>query len=199
MLILCGNPVCARAIRVPVGVVAVRCPKCSTINKVPVVDPIPASSLSPVSDECKDESVGWLIVHDELTQPQSPFPLRLGRNLIGRYSEQANQLAEVRIQTSDRSMSRQHCIIEVRQSGPRFEYLLYDVPSRKNPTCVNATVVLQAADQILLQDGDNLQLGCTSIRLKTAVRNASPQEVAARVQQTEYTAKIDLADLQGLR
>ncbi|WP_128548697.1 FHA domain-containing protein [Larkinella soli] len=193
MLILCGNSTCKAPIRVPEGVVAaVRCPKCGAINKISVPS-VPAPQPLPLPDpSAPKEPVGWLIVHDDTAPSQSAQPLWLGRNIIGRFSDQTDKKADVQIRTDDRSMSRQHCIIYVQIQNGLHQYILSDVPSRKNPTCVNAKVILQPSDQIYLSDGDNIQMGRTSVRLKTILQSRSPQQAAESLRGVEFTEKISI-------
>ncbi len=93
-------------------------------------------------------------------------------------------------------MSRQHCIVEVQMHNGMYQYILSDVPSRKNPTCINANVILQPADQIYLRDSDNIQMGRTSVRLKTLERSRSPQQAADSLQGAEFTEKISISHFQ---
>lgn len=195
MLILCGNTTCKAPIRVPEGVAAVRCPKCGSINKISVPSappPLPVPVLSPAGP---NEPVGWLVVHDEKAPNQPPQPLSLGPNIIGRYSQQVDKQADVQIKTEDRSMSRQHCVVRVQAHNGSYQYILSDIPSRKNPTCVNAKVILQPADQIYLRDGDNIQMGRTSVRLKTLEQSHSPQQAVDSLRGAEFTEKISISNL----
>lgn len=195
MLILCGNTTCKAPIRVPEGVAAVRCPKCGSINKINVPSAAPPPSAPAPGPATSNEPVGWLVVHDERAPNQPAQPLSLGPNIIGRYSEQVDKQADVQIRTEDRSMSRQHCVVRVQAHSGSYQYILSDVPSRKNPTCVNANVILQPADQIYLHDGDNIQMGRTSIRLKTREQSQSPQQAADSLRGVEFTEKISISHL----
>ena len=112
------------------------------------------------------EQTGWLIIHDEYTESYT-FELRKGINRIGRDSDSTPRDVNIRIKSSDKYMSRHHCDIQVRwQNGKNcFEYLLADKNS-SNGTFVNAGKRLVPDREVLINDGDTVQVGRTKLVLK---------------------------------
>lgn len=90
------------------------------------------------------------------------YTLRQGTNTIGRKADSSP--ATVQIVTDDRYMSRNHAIIEVQQSANKTVHLLKN-GANKNPSYLNGTLIA-AGDQLVLNNGDRLQLGKTTLTFK---------------------------------
>jgi len=141
----------------------IRCPKCRTINEIPLSILNQIQESVSVNDK---EEVGWIVVHDENTHTQT-YPLFIGRNTIGRKS--ISKPCDIMIETNDRYMSRNHCIIEVlKNSRSQYDYIVYEVDAT-NGTFINASIKKKLAkqDQIYLKDGNTIQMGHTKVVLKT--------------------------------
>lgn len=92
----------------------------------------------------------------------STYQLRLGINTIGRKAASSN--ASVQINVDDRYMSRNHAVIEVKNVGGQTLHIFRN-GANKNPSYINGTLV-DATDQIILNNNDRIKLGMTEIRFK---------------------------------
>ena len=144
----------------------------------------------------REDEIGWLIIHDEHTETYT-FDLRKGINRIGRHSETTDQDVNIRIKTQDRYMSRHHCDIEVRWESGRnvYEYVLSDKayqrkPASSNGTFVNAGRRLSIRDEILLKDGDTVQVGRTKLVLKLPSAVSNLQEAESWVRESDFFKTI---------
>lgn len=88
------------------------------------------------------------------------YNLEIGRNTIGRKAKTSS--ADVQLDTPDLYMSRQHAIINVRRlpDGSIKSDIAND--QNKNATRVNGMELL-ASDEIVLNDGDRIQMGDTTV------------------------------------
>lgn len=217
MVVQCINEACRASLRLPANAaaagkpVSLRCPKCGTVSRVtpttaavtpvappvtpaaPVANPAPVPVRTVILNErppvAPDAPIGWLVVHDENTAPQT-FTLREGRNVVGRLSE--SKPADVMIATHDPYMSRHHSVIEVTRSPQGvYQYLISDCGST-NGTFINADPNrrLSSYDQIYLQDGDTIQMGRTKVVLKTGWSVVTPTQVGRVVAQRGYLQTI---------
>ena len=187
----------------------IRCPVCQTINMVSqlqkqldVTQPVlqektqvhqqPIMPVLPKNNQITgkhSDEMGWLIVHDEVT-PEQTLPIKMGKNIIGRASE--SKPADVPIRTQDSYMSRNHCVIEViRQPNGKIEYLLYDIGST-NGTFINGDKKsrLRPNMQVLLRDGDTLQIGRTKVVFKTVQQSINEAQARQTVLLSPYTPTI---------
>lgn len=85
-----------------------------------------------------------------------------GINTIGRKA--SSSTATVQIVTDDRTMSRSHAVVEVRNAGGRIIRLLKN-GANKNPSTLNGTLIGQQ-DQFILNDGDRIKMGETELTFK---------------------------------
>lgn len=196
MIIKCSN--CQTGLRLDesklkAGSYNIKCPKCSSVNQaiIPAKEPEAVVPNLGISTEANPKEVGWLIVHDENTESQV-FPLKLGKNIVGRWSE--SKPCDVMIETEDRRMSRNHSVVEVlkRPTG-QYDYLIYDFGSA-NGTFINADANkrLTEHDQVFLRDGDTIQMGRTKMVLKTikVVANAASASQEVKKQGHKQTIAI---------
>ena len=99
------------------------------------------------------------------------LPLRLGDNVIGRKNKDTDGV-DVPIVTSDPSMGRKHCVINVRQdAGGRFIYTLRDFPSLTG-TFIRNTLVGKK-ERVRIDGGEIVTIGATTFIL----RSANPDEM----------------------
>ncbi len=90
------------------------------------------------------------------------YQLCMGINTVGRQA--SSSTATVQIVTNDRTMSRSHAIIEVRNAGGKTVHILRN-GTNKNPSYLNGTVIgLQ--DQLVLNNGDRILMGSTELTFK---------------------------------
>lgn len=102
-------------------------------------------------------SVGMLIDNKGAT-----YQLCIGINTIGRKAVSSS--ASVQIATDDRTMSRSHAIIEVRNAGGQTLHILRN-GANKNPSYLNGSVIGQK-DQLILNNGDRIKMGNTELTFK---------------------------------
>lgn len=170
----------------------IQCPRCKNINQLPatlIFKPKFKETKVSIDTAHLPKELGWIVVHDENTYAQT-YPLKLGRNIVGRSSE--SKPCDVMIETEDGYMSRHHSIIEVvYREGGQLLYLISDVSST-NGTFINASVSkrLNEYDQIYLSDGDTIQMGRTKMVLKTLKTVPDAQNAAEKVGKTDYNKTI---------
>ncbi|MEO6282959.1 MAG: FHA domain-containing protein [Dyadobacter sp.] len=172
-------------------------------NPRPVVNPGMQSSRTSGTDQDNAKStsgktdVGWLVVHDE-NAPLQTYPLKIGRQIIGRHNSATP--CDIMIITQDVFMSRNHCILEVKpvRSGG-YDYLVSDrkmsngVPQNMstNGTFVNAFEKgLQPNDVVYLNDSDTIQLGQTKMVIKTIRTVANSDDATRLVKDSEYSPTV---------
>ena len=94
------------------------------------------------------------------------YELKEGRNSVGRSSSKHE--AQIELQTDDRSVSRQHCLLEaVRLSSGRVKVIISDLRTAdkiaQKPTLVYDEP-LAAEDRLVLMDGDTIEMGDQTLR-----------------------------------
>ena len=99
-----------------------------------------------------------------MSRPQV-LPLHEGDNVIGRHS--VGTQVDVPIETSDMSMDRRHCIINVRRNklGETL-YTLRDAPSLTGTFLNNE--ILGDKDRVRIEDGAIVTIGATTFILRAA-------------------------------
>lgn len=90
------------------------------------------------------------------------YQLRFGINTIGRKANSST--ATVQIDTSDRTMSRSHAVIEVRNAGGQAIHILKN-GANKNPSYHKGSLI-GPADQMILNNGDLVKFGNTELTYK---------------------------------
>lgn len=90
------------------------------------------------------------------------YKLCLGINTIGRKASTSS--ATVQIDTTDRTMSRSHAVIEVRNAGGQMVHILKN-GANKNPSYHKGSLV-GASDQMILNNGDKVKFGSTELIFK---------------------------------
>lgn len=111
-----------------------------------------------VAEEPKKVVIGCL-----LDSNGKPYNLAEGNNTIGRKASQCN--SSVKIETEDRYMSRNsHAVIDVSVNGQKVVHVIKN-GANKNPSYVN-DVLIGAADELVLNNGDVIKLGETKLTFK---------------------------------
>lgn len=90
------------------------------------------------------------------------YHLQMGVNTVGRKA--ASSTASVQIATDNRTMSRNHAIIEVCNTGERIISILRN-GANKNPSYLNGVLIGQQ-DQFVLNNGDHIIMGGTELTFK---------------------------------
>ena len=165
-------------------------------KKQPKKEPAPPPQKAQRTPSESQDTIGWLVIHDEYTDTYT-FNLRTGINRIGRDSDSTARDVNIRIQTKDQYMSRHHCDIEVRwQNGKNtHEYVLSDKAyqgkkASSNGTFLNAGNRISAWDEILLKDGDTVQVGRTKLVLKLPSAVGSSRDAESQVKDMDYFKTI---------
>jgi hypothetical protein len=152
--------------KIPKGINSFKCPQCKY--------DIPLSSLAAIKKEQRaaDETdtvvfqsakagYGKLTVLSNAGTKEQVFHLQEGHFIAGRKSSVSE--ADIRIETEDKMMSRNHARIDVRKdSQGGLMHCLSDNQS-KNRTMYNG-VFLDEGEEVVLQDNDEIKLGNTLLR-----------------------------------
>lgn len=111
--------------------------------------------------ECK---FGTITIIENVFGYKQIFPLQEGDNIIGRRC--TGTVIHIPIETSDRSMDRRHCVINVKQDNKRggFIHTLRDNPSLTGTFLQNE--LLGDKDRITLEDGAIVTIGATTFIFK---------------------------------
>lgn len=141
----------------------VTCPNCKTRNKFSLfkrVSPVP-SPAEDCSTEIRTVSKDTL---GALFDPSAcrNYPLKEGRNLIGRMTHNTPSKASVAIATDNRRMSRSHLFIDVIKGADGRYHAYASNASNQNETLING-VVLAGEDKISLKHQDKLSLSGTEL------------------------------------
>ena len=150
--------------KIPLGLTSFKCPKCKGA--------IPISLLSAGNREGNNDpdtilihplktDIGRLTVLPDENTPEQHLSLHEGTLIIGRKSNASK--ASLPIQTGDRTMSREHAVIEViKAEKGGYKHYLSDNNS-KNHTLYNNNY-LGDGEVVVLNDNDEIILGHTVIR-----------------------------------
>lgn len=148
--------------KIPLGLASFKCPNCKKS--------IPVSLISAQRNADEAETVivhsgvrhpGRLTVKPDANTAEQYFPLGEGEYVIGRKSPSSG--ANIKIETADRSMSREHIRIEVRKDGHGgYKHYLSDNNS-KNHTLYNSNY-LETGEKVVLNDNDEIMIGHTILR-----------------------------------
>jgi len=140
----CGN--CRRQFRVKIGTNALT----STRKD------------SALSKEVNDIGFGSIEVIENVFAYRQSYALREGDNVIGRYNPGDD--ITIPIDTTDRSMDRRHCVINVRKEpSGETRYTLRDFPSLTGTFLSNR--ILSDREQATIEDGAVITIGATTLIL----------------------------------
>ena len=150
--------------KIPRGIDTFKCPKCK--HDIPLSfidnkrDNLKGESSTVVFQQSKVEDGRLTVFPNENTKEQI-FHLREGHYIMGRKTVASN--ADIRIETADKMMSRNHARIEVKKDAKRgLIHCLTDNQS-KNRTMYNGTF-LDEGEEVVLQDNDEIRIGNTLLR-----------------------------------
>lgn len=91
------------------------------------------------------------------------YPLEEGQNVVGRKANTST--ATVQIETDDRYMSRQHCVVTVTTLPDGTKKVVLCNDQNKNATTIDG-VPIEKGDQIRLTDGNGITMGRTTVTFK---------------------------------
>lgn len=111
----------------------------------------------------KQNTLGCLIVVENVFGFKQILSLHEGDNVIGRRCKGTD--IDAPIETSDMSMDRRHCIINVkRDKQGKIIYTLRDNPSVTGTFLMNE--ILGDRDRVCIEDGAVITIGATSLILR---------------------------------
>lgn len=145
----------------------------------------------------KNNSPGWLIIHTKGHIP-TEFELRVGTNHFGRLVDESKDVLAVYIADDDDPyVSRFHGKIEVFEQNEGFIFILTDndenplKKASKNGTYHNGNPNrLGKDDFIILKDSDAIQIGRTTLRLKTREKAKSLIQAVTQIIALDYEKSI---------
>ena len=115
-------------------------------------------------DDCKDNTIGSIVVIENVFHYKQVLPLQMGDNVIGRYMKGSG--VNTPIETNDPSIDITHCVINVsRDKHGKLKYILRDGPSYTG-TFVDKEI-LGNRERRVIHNGSLFTIGATSIILKT--------------------------------
>ena len=113
------------------------------------------------------DTFGYITVIENSFGFKQIFPLREGDNIIGRRC--IGNTIQVPIETSDMSMDRFHCIINVKRNKQGdLIYTLRDAPSLTGTFLNNE--LLEDKDRIRIEEGAIITIGATTFILHTSAK-----------------------------
>ena len=148
--------------KIPAHLTSFKCPKCKAQIPVSLIHACQATEESEtVLVQPGREVLGSLLIHENPDTPQQEILLYEGSQIIGRKSNADASTSG--IQTTDRSMSRAHILIEVKKDAKGYyKHYLSDNNSKNNTLFNNK--YLDKQEVVVLQDGDEIVIGHTLIR-----------------------------------
>ena len=183
----CDNQLTFDDTKYPEGkVLAFVCPQCGAQFKIKLGRKLVKNDLGKeVEVKEPDFSCGHITVIENAFAFKQELPLVLGDNVVGRRNKDTDGV-DVPIVTSDPSMGRKHCVINVKQdangrfiytgkhcvinvkqdANGRFIYTVRDFPSLTGTFIQNELVGKK--EQVRVGDGAIITLGATTIILRSA-------------------------------
>lgn len=164
----CDNQLTFDDTKYPEGkVLAFVCPQCGAQFKIKLGRKLVKNDLGKeVEVKEPDFSCGHITVIENAFAFKQELPLVLGDNVVGRRNKDTDGV-DVPIVTSDPSMGRKHCVINVKQdANGRFIYMVRDFPSLTGTFIQN--VLVGKKEQVRVGDGAIITLGATTIILRSA-------------------------------
>ena len=115
-------------------------------------------------DEIQTEDFGHVVVIENTFCYKQVIPLSEGDNLLGRYNK--GTVISHPIETSDPSMDRRHCIINVKKDySGSLTYTIRDNQSVTGTFVMNR--ILGNRERLRIEDGAIITLGATTLILHT--------------------------------
>lgn len=115
-------------------------------------------------EEVETEDLGYLTIVENRFCFKQTLPLQEGDNLIGRYNK--GTVVTLPIETSDPSMDRRHCIVNVKRGyGDEIIYTIRDNQSVTGTFVMNR--ILGNRERLRIEAGAIITLGATTLILHT--------------------------------
>ncbi|WP_102408279.1 FHA domain-containing protein [Parabacteroides bouchesdurhonensis] len=161
----CDNQLSFDETKYPEGkIIAFVCPQCGSQFKVKLGRKTVRTKTGE-EEEVKepDFSCGYISVIENGFAFKQDLPLVMGDNVIGRRNKDTDGV-DVPIITSDPSMGRKHCVINVKEDKQgRLIYTLRDFPSLTGTFL--RSVILGKKEQARIEDGAVVTIGATTFIL----------------------------------
>ena len=123
----------------------------------------PCAHKEILDEQANKEDFGSIVVVENVFGYKQVLPLMEGDNLIGRRSKGTE--VDIPIETSDPSMDRRHCIINVKRNKQgEVIYTLRDNDSITGTFLMNE--ILGNKDRIRIEEGAIITLGATTLILR---------------------------------
>ncbi len=117
------------------------------------------------TEDLETEDFGHIVVIENTFCYKQVIPLHEGDNMFGRYNK--GTVISNPIETSDPSMDRRHCIINVKRGySGELTYTIRDNQSVTGTFVMNR--ILGNKERLLVEDGAIITLGATTLILHTA-------------------------------
>ncbi|MFI3295392.1 MAG: FHA domain-containing protein [Rikenellaceae bacterium] len=128
---------------------SINCPVCKTTNKYQAYRSLEEKAAPDKSKE--QNQIGQL----QLLNTEFIYQLKEGLNVIGRKAK--TSMANIQIDSSDRTMSRSHVIVDVcRFTNNHLHYISNS--NNTNPTFING-ILIEAGDKMVLKGGEIIKMG----------------------------------------
>jgi len=150
--------------KIPKGIESFKCPKCKHEVQMSFLEKKRehrTEETNTVVFQPSKTGRGKLTVFENENTKEQIFHLQEGHFIIGRKASVSN--ANIRIETGDKMMSRNHFRIEVKKdSQGSLIHCLSDYQS-KNKTLYNGKS-LEEGEEVVLRDNDEIKIGHTLLR-----------------------------------
>ena len=118
-----------------------------------------------LDEQANNEDFGSIVAVENVFGYKQVLPLKEGDNLIGRRSKGTD--VDTSIETSDPSMDRRHCVINVKRNKQgELIYTLRDNQSITGTFLLND--ILGDKDRVRIEEGAIITIGATTLILRTA-------------------------------
>lgn len=118
-----------------------------------------------LDEQANKKDFGSIVIIENVFGYKQVLPLSEGDNIIGRRNKGSN--INIPIETSDPSMDRSHCIINVKYDKQgKLVYTLRDNDSNTGTFLMSK--ILGNKDRVRIEDGAIITLGATTLILRTA-------------------------------
>ena len=176
----CDNQLSFDETKYPEGkVLAFVCPRCGAQFKIKLgLKRVKTADGGEKEVKEADFSCGYITVIENTFAYKQELPLKLGDNVIGRRNKDTEGV-DVEIITSDPSMGRKHCVLNVKRNADgTLIYTVRDFPSLTG-TFVGS-VLVGKKEQVRLEDEAIVTLGATTFILHAGKWVGDQQSVRER-------------------
>lgn len=146
-------------------IVPFSCPECGHKFRIKILATLPSDSAQTSGEEEGQMPFGYISIVENKFCYKQIFPLQEGDNVIGRSNKDTDGV-DIAITTTDPSMGRKHCVINVnRNKQGKLIYTLRDFPSLTGTFL--GSVILEDKDRIRIEDAAVVTIGATTFILHT--------------------------------